>query len=299
MNAPMKNNDYAKIALNEGRLSLIGNILLFGIKLWAGILSASSAMIADAWHTLSDSLSSLVIIVAVRIAGRKPDREHPFGHGRAELIASLIVGMLLVMIAFDFVLEGIGRLSNHLQATYGAVAIVVTVLSVVIKELMAQYAFRGHRLTGFLSLKADAWHHRSDAISSLVILAGILFGRYVWWIDGVLTLIVAVMIGWTAVEIISDGVKPLLGESPDKEILEYLSTTCDGLMNRPCHVHHVHIHRYGRHVELTFHLQLPPELSLREAHDLITLIENKIREDRQIEATVHAEPVGDKVSSLT
>ncbi len=286
----MEQHHPEQLAAREGQLSLVGNLVLFGLKLWAGMIAGSSAMIADAWHTLSDSLSSLIILIAARISGKKADKEHPFGHGRAELIAALIVGMLLVLIAVDFFIEGIHRLSDRTSAQYGLIAIIVTSVSIVVKELMAQYAFSAYRKTSFLSLKADGWHHRSDAISSVVILAGIAVGRFAWWIDGVLTLLVAVMIGWTALQITIEGVKPLLGECPDDELLTYLSTRCDELMNMKTNVHHVHLHRYGRHLELTFHLELPPEMSLQEAHDQVSVIEKTIKEEKNIEATIHVEP---------
>ncbi|MCD6337441.1 MAG: cation transporter [Candidatus Marinimicrobia bacterium] len=286
----MKNNHPEKLAFNEGRLSLIANLILFGLKLWAGLISASSAMIADAWHTLSDSLSSLIILIAARISGKKADKEHPFGHGRAELIAALIVGMLLVLIAVDFFIEGIHRLSDHTSAQYGLIAIIVTSVSIIVKELMAQYAFSAYRRTSFLSLKADGWHHRSDAISSMIILVGIAIGRFAWWVDGALTLIVAIMIGRTALQIIIEGIKPLLGESPDDELLTYLSVRCDELMKMKTNVHHVHLHRYGQHLELTFHLELPPEMSLKEAHENVSIVERKIKEEKDIEATIHVEP---------
>ena len=292
----MKNRSPEMYALMEGRVSLVFNILLFGVKLWAGMVSASAALIADAWHTLSDSISSLVIIVGIRVSKKKPDKEHPFGHGRAELIASLVVGLLLAFIAVDFFIEGIHRLQEHTEAQYGAVAIIVTSASIIIKGLMAQYAFWGHRKTGFLSLKADAWHHRSDAISSLIILAGIFVGNYMWWIDGVLTLLVSVMIGWVAGQIIWRGVQPLLGESPDTELLEYLSQTCDNMMEMKTNVHHVHLHRYGTHSELTFHLELPGTFTLKEAHDRVTEIEQAILKEKSIDATIHIEPYHEKVT---
>jgi len=277
-------------ALQEGRVSLFANILLFGLKLWAGILSASAAMIADAWHTLSDSVSSLIIIAGARVSQKAPDKEHPFGHGRAELIASLLVGFLLAFISIDFFMEGIHRLIEETPARYGMLAVLVTAFSLISKEAMAQYALWGYRRTGFLSLKADAWHHRSDALSSAVILFGIFIGRFMWWADGVLTLIVAAMIAYTSVKVISGGIKPLLGESPDRALTAYLSRTCDKLMGEPTHVHHVHLHRYGRHLEVTFHLELPPEMTLREAHERVTKIERFLKKDKQIDATIHMEP---------
>jgi cation diffusion facilitator family transporter len=285
------NKSKQKLAMKEGRISLIGNIVLFGIKLWAGIVSASAALIADAWHTLSDSLSSLIIMIAAKVSGKKPDEEHPFGHGRAELIAALIVGILLVLIAVDFFIEGVHRLSDHTEATYGLVALIVTILSILVKEGMAQYAFFAYKKCDSLSLKADGWHHRSDAISSLVILVGIFVGKFVWWADGVLTLIVAAMIAWTAYHIIRDGIRPLLGEAPDDKLLDYIRSTCDDELNKKSDVHHVHLHRYGDHMELTFHLSFPADISLEEAHRRITLIENRLRQERRIEATIHPEPL--------
>ncbi|MDZ7796832.1 MAG: cation diffusion facilitator family transporter [Candidatus Marinimicrobia bacterium] len=269
---------------------MVGNVLLFGLKLWAGIVSASAALIADAWHTLSDSLSSLIIIVSTWFSGKKADKEHPFGHGRTELIAALIVGMLLVFIAFEFFVEGVQRLTHHVEADYGPIALIVTVFSLISKELLAQYAFYAHRKSDFLSLKADAWHHRSDALSLLLILIGILAGRSIWWVDGVLTLIVSLMIAFTAFTIMKNGIKPLLGESPDKELLDYLSATCNTVTEIETNVHHVHLHRYGRHVELTFHLKLPPGFSLKHAHELVSRIEKTIRDEKDIDATIHMEP---------
>lgn len=290
----MKTLNKEKIMLKEGHLSLWGNVLLFALKFWAGITSASAALIADAWHTLSDSISSIIIMIAAKVSGKKADEKHPFGHGRAELIAALIVGVLLFMIAMDFFIEGIYRLKNQQEAQYGLIAIIVTIVSIIIKELMAQYALWGYRKCLCLSLKADAWHHRSDAISSLILLIGIFLAKFVWWADGVLTLIIAMMISWAAFHIIRDGIKPLMGETPDEEFLQYLTDTCDDILGRKSDVHHVHIHRYGDHIEITFHLRFPKEISLKEAHNYLTRIEMRLREERDIEATIHPEPEDNK-----
>jgi cation diffusion facilitator family transporter len=283
-----------KIMLREGHLSLWGNVLLFALKFWAGITSSSAALIADAWHTLSDSISSIIIMIAAKVSGKKADEKHPFGHGRAELIAALIVGVLLFMIAMDFFIEGIDRLNSRQEAQYGLIAIIVTGISIIIKESMAQYALWAYKKCHCLSLKADAWHHRSDAISSIVLLFGIFLGRYVWWADGVLTLLISIMIAWAAFHIIRDGIKPLMGETPDEDFLEYLGDVCDEILGRKSDVHHVHIHRYGDHIEITFHLRFPKDISLKEVHDFLTRIEMRLKEERDIEATIHPEPEDSK-----
>ena len=173
----MKNNNHKYIA-QEGWISIMTNLLLFGVKYWAGIVSGSIALIADAWHTLTDSVSSVIVLIGGKLSSKPADEEHPFGHGRAEHIAAIIIGMLLALVAFDFVLSAIEKFNSGEGGRFGTIAIVVTVLSIVGKEALAQYAFWAYRKTGSSILKADAWHHRTDSLSSIVILVGILVGKY-------------------------------------------------------------------------------------------------------------------------
>lgn len=274
----------------EGWLSIIVNLFLFILKYWAGVVTGSIAIIADAWHTLSDSLSSIVVLLGVKVSNKPADKEHPFGHGRAELIASIIIGMLLAVIAFNFVLESIDKLKNHESVQFGKIAIIATVLSIIVKEGIAQFAFWAGKKTKSVSLKADAWHHRSDAISSVIILVGIFLGPYFWWIDGVLGLVVAVMIFYAAYEIINDASGPLLGEKPDEDMIKQINTISKQQAGFDVDVHHIHMHRYGDHTELTFHIRLPKNTSLEKAHDISTDIESKLKKDLKIVATIHAEP---------
>jgi cation diffusion facilitator family transporter len=274
----------------EGWLSIFVNIFLFILKYWAGVVTGSIAIIADAWHTLSDSLSSAVVLVGVKISNKPADKEHPFGHGRAELIASIFIGMLLAVIAFKFVLEGIDKLKNHESVQYGTFAIVATVVSIVVKEMIAQFAFWAGRKTKSVTLKADGWHHRTDAISSVIILVGIFLGPYFWWIDGVLGIAVALMIFYAAYGIIRDASNPLLGEEPDDELMERLSSLSKEKAGFDTKVHHVHMHRYGAHTEITFHIKLPEQMPLIKAHQICNEIENELKNDDNIYATIHAEP---------
>lgn len=211
----------------EGWLAIGTNILLFGIKYWAGIVSGSIAIIADAWHTLSDSLTSIVLLIGTRISNKPADREHPFGHGRAEWISSLIIGVLLAVIAFNFIIESIERLINHEEVVFGTLAIVVTIISIVVKEGLAQYAFWTYKKSGSKSVRADAWHHRSDAISSVIILAGIFLGRYFWWIDSFLGLAVAGMLIYATVDILRDTTHIILGEKPTEYIIDKIKNICN------------------------------------------------------------------------
>ena len=286
-------SDYSKkkIAYLQGWLSISVNGALFALKYWAGFVTGSLALMADAWHTLSDSLSSIIVLISTKISSKPPDKEHPFGHGRAELIAAVIIGVILALIGFEFAKDSIARLVNRESVVFGPFAIWVTVASVFVKESLAQFSFWASRKTSNPSLKADGWHHRSDAISSLIILAGIFAGEYFWWIDGVLGLVVSLLIFYAAYEIIKEGTDPLLGEIPDKRLMASLEQIARETTGMETYPHHVHLHRYGDHIELTMHIRLPKGKTLQEAHAIADDIEAEILQELNIDATIHMEPL--------
>ncbi len=142
MEQQWKKNRYGYI---EGTLSIVGNLLLFGLKYWVGIMSGSLALIADAWHTLSDSASSVVVVGSERISSRRADERHPFGHGRYQQIASIFIAFLLGIVAWEFFTGSIEKFKAQESAQFGTLAIGVTILSIVSKEAMAQYAYYTYR----------------------------------------------------------------------------------------------------------------------------------------------------------
>ena len=289
--------DRAKAGYTQGIVSILINTGLFALKMWAGIVSGSIALTADAWHTLSDSISSIVVVIAVKLSSRKPDKEHPFGHGRWEQIAALFIGFLLAVIAYDFLRDSVALFRNKETANFGLLAIIVTVVSVLVKEGLAQYAFFIARKTGNVSIKADGWHHRTDALSSLVVLVGILFAKKFWWIDSVLGAVIALMLFYATYEIVKEAIGKLLGEKPSEELIAKLLETIHSVYDGDLKPHHFHIHNYVAHQELTFHIKLENSLSLMAAHKVATDIENKIYEAFGIIATVHIEPLDYKHNS--
>jgi cation diffusion facilitator family transporter len=283
--------DVKKLSYSAGWISIVVNIGLFALKYWAGIVTDSIAITADAWHTLSDSLTSVIVIIGIKISTKPADREHPFGHGRAEWIASIIIGILLVLIAFNFFSESIKRLRSHESVQYGIFAIAVTIISILMKEALAQYAIWAGETTGSKAVKADAWHHRSDALSSLIILIGIFFNKFFWWVDGVLGIIVALLILYAAFDILKDSVNPILGTQPDENLILRIKEICRDTVNVDVHAHHFHLHDYGGHAELTFHIRLSQKMTLEDAHNIATKIENAIKARLDIETTIHVDPV--------
>ena len=283
--------DRKKYIQLEGWVSIIGNTLLFIVKYWAGVVTGSLALIADAWHTMSDTISSVIVLIAGRVSRKPADDEHPFGHGRAEHIAVIIIGVLLAIIAFEFVVSSIEKFGTKVKTNFGTVAWIATVLSIVAKEGMAQFAFWAGRKVDSSILKADAWHHRSDALSSVVIVIGMAVGNYFWWTDAVLTMIVALMIGYASYEILAKEITSLLGTNPREDQLLAIRQTAQQACNQPLYLHHIHLHNYGQHTELSCHIKLPPGMPLSEAHDICTVVEKAIEEKFGYISTIHPEPI--------
>lgn len=279
-----------KASYLEGTVSIVVNICLFCLKYWAGIVSGSIALMADAWHTLSDSISSVVVIVGAKLASKKPDEDHPYGHGRWELISSIIIAIILVVIAIGFITDSISQLKTKESANFGTLAIVVTVVSIVVKELMAQYAFFLGRRSGSSTVKADGWHHRTDALSSLVILVGILFKNYFWWIDGALGMVVSMMLMYASYQILMESVNKILGEEPKEELLQEINAYIKTLYDFDLHPHHFHIHNYISSKELTFHIKIDNSMSVEEGHAIATAIEELLDEKLSLQTTIHLEP---------
>jgi len=274
----------------EGFISTIINILLFGLKYWVGIQTFSVAIIADAWHTLSDSLTSVIVIIGFKISSKPADKEHPFGHGRAELISSVIIGTLLIIVGFNFLVESIHRFINYQSANYQNLAVIMFIISTIIKEGLAQFSIRAGKKINSYSLIADGWHHRSDAIVSFLILIGIFLGEYFWWVDSIMGIVVSLLIFYTAYNISKNAISALIGEKPDENLISEIRKIANYNISRDVKLHHFHIHTYGNTKELTFHIRLPGDMRLKEAHQITTNLEEKIKEKMDIETTIHIEP---------
>ena len=287
--ANSKTND----AYKQGVFSIIANSLLSIVKYYAGVVSGSVALITDAWHTISDSASSLVLIIGTKLAHKPADEEHPFGHGRIELITALIIGIMLTLIGFNFLTSAINKLINKETADFGMLAIGVTIASILINEGLAQYAFYLDRKNENASIKADGWHHRSDALSSLIILVGILIGKQWWWIDGALGIIMAGFIFYAGYDIFKEVINPLIGQRPSPKMVNQIREICTKVAGKEISPHHFHLHQYGGHSELTFHIALDGDSNLTTAHDLADKIEKEVGNRLNYETTIHIEPLGE------
>ena len=275
----------------EGTVSIIVNTLLFGLKYWVGIKTFSIAIIADAWHTLSDSLTSLVVIIGFKVSSKPADKKHPFGHGQAEIISSVIIGTLLALVGVSFLISSIQKFINHQSASYGNLAIVVFIISVIVKEGLAQFSIRVGKKINSQSLIADGWHHRSDALVSLMILLGIFIGGYFWWVDSIMGAVVSLVIFYTTYIILKKSISTLIGEGPSEDFEAEIRKIVANNVSHDVKLHHLHCHKYGENKELTFHIRLPADMKLKDAHKIAEELEEKIKEEMDIETTIHVEPV--------
>ena len=285
-----------KAQILAGTASIAVNTILFAAKLWAGVVTGSIALMADAWHTMSDSITSVFMIPAAKLASKKPDKEHPFGHGRWELIASVLMAFVLGFIALEFFLGSIEkfRAGESEGVVFGTLALVITIASIVIKEALAQYEFYLGRKYNNPVITADAWHSRTDSLSSVIILLGIIITKIwsgLWWMDSVLGLICALVIFYAAFEIMKEVVTKILGEEPKQDFIDSLNDEIKKIHDDDLKLHHIHIHNYITHKELTLHIRLDKDMSIKEGHDIATVIEDMIEEKFNMAATIHVEPL--------
>ncbi len=284
------NSNKYRIAYYIVWVSIILNVLVFAIKYYAGLQINSLAMIADAWHSLSDSITSVVVLIGFWIASKPADYEHPFGHGRAESVISIIVATILAVIGINFVVEAISRLQERTIVHYDTTSLIIFSITILIKESMAQYSVIYGKKIKSESLIADGWHHRTDAISTLVLVLGAYFGDKFFWIDSVMTMLVSVMLFYVTYEILKSAASSILGETPTHEFKVQVMKIAKDVNPAITSVHHFRIHSYGDHKELNIDIRLPAEMNVHDAHIIANAVEKSIYYQMKYKTTVHVEP---------
>jgi len=276
-----------------------GNVLLVIVKFIAGILGHSSAMIADAVHSLSDFLTDVVVLVFVGVSARPQDTSHDYGHGKFETLATLFISLALAGAAIGIIVSGALKFASWLEGEElpapGKLALWVALLSIAVKELMFQYTARKGRKLESSALTANAWHHRSDALSSIGTAVGIggavlLGGRWTV-LDPLASIVVGAMLLGVAWKIL----RPSMGELTDESLpVATEDEIMDILRSAPgvTEPHNLRTRRIGNRIAIEAHIRLDGALTLREAHDRTSEIERRLKERFGQEAliTLHMEP---------
>ena len=266
-------------------LGSAGNVLLVIVKFIAGILGRSSAMIADAVHSLSDFLTDIIVLVFVGISARPQDSSHDYGHGKFETMATLFIGLALVGASIGIIVSGALKLASWLQGadlgTPRALALWVAFLSILIKEIMFRITEKKGRELSSPALKANAWHHRSDALSSIAAAIGI----------GGALIVVGAMLLKVAWEIMRNSMGELTDESlPDKTEEEIMGIICSfPEISEP---HNLRTRRIGNRIAIEAHIRMDGNLTLLQAHELTSAIESQLkgRFGNGTIVTLHMEP---------
>lgn len=285
------------------RVTLVGsvvNFLLLVFKFFAGIVGHSAAMLADAVHSLSDFITDIIVIAFVRISAKPEDEGHDYGHGKYETLATAIIGMLLLAVGFGICWNGATAIYRFLQGgdlqEPGMLALKAAVLSIVFKEILYQYTvFKGKRLNS-QAVIANAWHHRSDALSSIGTAVGIggaiLLGDRWLVLDPVAAVIVSFFIMRVAVRLLLPCVDELLEKSLPAETEEEIKKT---ILSFPgvSSPHHLRTRRIGSYCAIEVHVRMDGNITLEEAHRTATAIEKKLKEQfgSGTLTSIHVEPV--------
>ena len=275
------------------------NVVLSAGKIAAGVFGRSSAMLADGVHSLSDLLTDIIVIAFVRVSSKGRDRSHEFGHGKYETLATLLVSLILIVVAAQMMVSGIGSITNVLDGgtipVPGYVALAAAVISIVAKELLYRYTIAVGRKTGSPAVEADAWHHRSDAFSSigsLIGISGAIFLGDKWVIlDPLVCCCISIAIFVVAVKMAGPSLNELLDgslpEESEKEIVS-LAMSVEGVRN----IHNLKTRRSGLSVMVEAHLVVDPDMTVEQAHEISTAVENAIvkKFGNETQISIHIEP---------
>ncbi|MEM1983046.1 MAG: cation diffusion facilitator family transporter [Sulfolobales archaeon] len=275
---------------SEGVASIIVNSCLFIIKYILGVMFNSIAVIADAVHTLSDAATSAVVVISFWIAYKPADKEHPFGHGRAEHVGTIIIGTLLCVAGYELVIASYRKFITREALVYNILLVIVMLFSGLVKELLARWSLGLASKYRADILASDAWHHRTDAIASILVGLGVIVGERYWWVDSMLGIVVSLLIIYVAIKLIINTSKEFLGYSLPTSVEDNIRRDVLATSKKISDVHHIHVHKYGEHVEVTLHVRFPPSISISEAHRIATQIEKELKEKYSWEVTVHMEP---------
>lgn len=268
------------------------NILLMAVKIFSGVLIKSTALVADGFHSLSDLATDFVVLAGTWLSSRPPDKAHPYGHKRFETLATQVVGLILLVVGCGFIWKASAAIFRGEETYPGGVVLIVASVSVVAKEILFFLTRKISRETHSTALYANAWHHRSDSLSSLAVLVGGVASLLGWgYADNVATVVVGLMIAGVAGRILYEGLIEITEHAADQESIEkigkILSTEQDVL-----DWHALRTRKVGGELFVDLHLLVDPEMSVRNSHVICERVEEKIHGElnKPVNVLIHIEP---------
>ena len=276
-----------------GILSVICNLFLFALKISIGLFIGSIAIVSDALNNLSDTGSSLISIIGAKFSNKKPDREHPFGHGRFEYISSLIVSFIILLVGFELFKAAALKIVHSESITLNPAMIIILTLSVLVKVWMYSYnKYLGRQINSGI-LTAAARDSLNDVISTLVLIAAAILSEFVHlpWLDGAAGVVVAVIIMRSGIEIAHDTIGMLLGSPPSRETVEKITSIIssgDNIVG----VHDLIVHDYGPgRIMASAHAEVPDNSDIIKIHETRDSLERQIETQMGIHMVIHMDPI--------
>lgn len=275
-----------------GIMGIILNIVLFGIKMLAGAISGSISIMADAFNNLTDAGSSVITLIGFRMSGQKPDRDHPFGHGRIEYVSGLIVSMLIILVGFELGKTSLEKIITPEPVEFSIVAVIILACSILGKAYMALYNFRVGRMISSAAMRATAQDSLNDCIATGAVLTCLLISHFLNFnIDAYCGLAVSAFILFSGLRSVKETMDPLLGTPPSEEFIkriEEIVYSYEGVEG----IHDLIVHDYGpARTMISLHAEVSADADLLETHDMIDNIEKELREALNCDAVIHMDPI--------
>lgn len=278
-----------------GIAGIIFNVLLAGLKFVAGLLSGSIAIMADAANNLSDAGSSLIVLFGFKLAGQKPDPDHPFGHGRIEYISGLLVSMLIIFMAFELLKSSVDSIIHPGEVTFEPVILIILIASILVKFYMFLYNRKFGKKIGSEAMLATSMDSLSDMGATTVVLVSMLVSHFFdIQIDGICGTLVALLIFYAGFNSAKETISPLLGQPPEKEFVERIEQIVleeEEIVG----IHDLIVHNYGPGRRMiSLHAEVPADGDILQLHDVIDNVEHKLRDELLCHAVIHMDPISTK-----
>jgi len=275
-----------------GGAGIFFNLLLFAFKFLAGLLSNSIAITADAFNNLSDAGSSIITLIGFKMAGQKPDSDHPFGHGRIEYISGFLVSIFILFMGFELVKTSVNKIFDPQPLDFSASVLIILILSILIKGYMAYYNRRIGKKLESVAMQATATDSLSDMVSTSLVLITTLISHYTpYSIDSYCGILVGLLILYAVYNAAKDTINPLMGTAPDKDfvqLVEDIVMSYDQVIG----IHDIMVHNYGPgRLIISLHAEVSADGDLLALHDTIDLIEHRLHNELNCSAVIHMDPV--------
>lgn len=279
------------IGIKVSKTTIIGNIILSIVKVVVGVFSNSNAMIADGIHSFSDVISTIGVIIGLKLSSKPADKEHPYGHERIESLSSLLLSIMLFIIALGIGISGIKDILNKSFVIPGSLAIFAALFSIITKEWMYFYTIKYANMIDSASLKADAWHHRSDSLSSIGALLGIIGARMGFpLLDPLASLLICIMIIKVSYDIVKQSMSQLIDESAKDDIIYEITSKINSIDDIK-KIDSIKTRLHSTRIYVDVEISVDASLTVEEGHDIAMKVHNLIEENKKIKhCMVHINP---------